>query len=65
MVWDNLGVKKNTKNRLKELKLEKQKKRGDEVSYDDVINDLIGEKKGSKRSKEKEKSSLEDVFMKL
>lgn len=65
MVWDNLGVKKNTKNRLKELKLEKQKKRGDEVSYDDVINDLIGDKKASSRNKEKKKSSLEDVFMKL
>jgi hypothetical protein len=63
MVWDNLGVKKDTKEDLRELKLEEQRKRGKEISYDELINDLI--ENGSSQRKKKEKKSLEDVFMKL
>lgn len=62
MVWANLGVKKDTKEDLRERKLEEQRKRGKEISYDELINDLI--ENGSSERKEKKKS-LEDVFMKL
>ena len=61
MVWDNLGVKKDTKKRLREEKLKRQKERGDQISYDDLINDLLGEPS----KEENERNDLESVFMKL
>lgn len=64
MVWDNLGVRKDTKKELEELKLEKQQEKGRNISYDELVKDLINaEREEQKKKKEKERESLEKVFM--
>lgn len=63
MSWANLGITREKKNELEELKLRRQKESGREVTFDEVIGDLLDQSSYSKEKDEKE--SLEDVFMRF
>lgn len=66
MSWDNLGIRRERKKELEELKLQRQKQTGRNVSFDELIGDLI-EQSDMKQSKNKrkDKDRLEDVFMRF